>query len=239
MIWKHKTGAYILESSTGSTWEYGSASGKYHLRLFDKDQPDLNWEYPPVRVAVDNIIRSWLDKGVDGFRYVLSLSIPVHWMLANFFWDGRHQLYKMDGLSDAEVTISSAKYQHGAGHHACGPRMHEHLKDVGKILTLYSSAFSVSEMLVVKNPKEVIKSVGGTTFRDELGMANMPESWDISEYCDLKTLNHWKELRETVAPNETILETTRKEYHLKSRGHARPKSRTQRQVSQLVTPGSE
>lgn len=54
----------------GSAWEYDSASDEYYLHLFAKEQPDLNWEHAPVRDAVHDIIRFWLDKGVDGFRYV-------------------------------------------------------------------------------------------------------------------------------------------------------------------------
>lgn len=53
---------------TGSAWEYDSASDEYYLHLFAKEQPDLNWEHVPVREAVHDIIRFWLDKGVDGFR---------------------------------------------------------------------------------------------------------------------------------------------------------------------------
>jgi hypothetical protein len=74
---------------------------------------------------------------------------------------------KRHGLPDAEVTIPSAKYQHGADHYACGPRMHEYLQDIGRILKEYS-AFSVGEMPSVKDPKEVIKSVSET--RGELNM---------------------------------------------------------------------
>jgi glycosidase len=59
-----------MRLSIGNAWEYDSASDEYYLHLFAKEQPDLNWEHTPVRDAVHDIIRFWLDKGVDGFRYV-------------------------------------------------------------------------------------------------------------------------------------------------------------------------
>lgn len=56
-------------NQSGSAWEYDEASDEYYLHLFAPEQPDLNWENPKVRAAVHDIMRFWLDKGVDGFRY--------------------------------------------------------------------------------------------------------------------------------------------------------------------------
>lgn len=74
---------------------------------------------------------------------------------------------KQDGLPDATVRIPGAKFQWGDEHYACGPRLHEYLQDIGKILKEYN-AFSVGEMPAVQDPKEVIKSVGES--RGELNM---------------------------------------------------------------------
>lgn len=52
----------------GSTWEYQKERNQYYLHLFSKKQPDLNWENPEMRNAVYEMMRWWLDKGVDGFR---------------------------------------------------------------------------------------------------------------------------------------------------------------------------
>ncbi len=52
----------------GSAWEYDPRSGEYYLHSFFKEQPDLNWENPQVREEMKNILRFWLDLGVDGFR---------------------------------------------------------------------------------------------------------------------------------------------------------------------------
>ena len=52
----------------GSAWEYDQKSGQYYLHLFDVTQADLNWENEEVRNSVYEMMRFWLDKGVDGFR---------------------------------------------------------------------------------------------------------------------------------------------------------------------------
>jgi alpha-glucosidase len=52
----------------GSAWEYDNNTEEYFLHLFSKKQPDLNWENKDVRNALYDMIKWWLDKGIDGFR---------------------------------------------------------------------------------------------------------------------------------------------------------------------------
>ncbi|MEQ8153821.1 MAG: alpha-glucosidase [Clostridiaceae bacterium] len=52
----------------GSAWEYDETTEEYYLHMFSKKQPDLNWENPKLRQEVYNMMKFWLDKGVDGFR---------------------------------------------------------------------------------------------------------------------------------------------------------------------------
>jgi len=56
----------------GGAWERvleaDGSPGQWYLHLFDVKQPDLNWENPVVREEFHEILRFWLDRGVDGFR---------------------------------------------------------------------------------------------------------------------------------------------------------------------------
>lgn len=52
----------------GPTWTLDEASGQYYLHMFLPEQPDLNWDNPAVQTEFENILRFWLDRGVDGFR---------------------------------------------------------------------------------------------------------------------------------------------------------------------------
>jgi len=52
----------------GPAWEYDPATGQYYYHLFFKQQPDLNWRNPEVKQAMWDVVRFWLDLGVDGFR---------------------------------------------------------------------------------------------------------------------------------------------------------------------------
>jgi alpha-glucosidase len=57
--------------------------GQWYLHLFDTRQPDLNWGNPEVRAMFLDVLRFWLDRGVDGFRV-----------------DVAHGLVKAEGLPD-------------------------------------------------------------------------------------------------------------------------------------------
>ena len=49
-------------------WKYDSATNAYYLHYFSRKQPDLNWENPQVRKEVNDIMKFWANKGIDGFR---------------------------------------------------------------------------------------------------------------------------------------------------------------------------
>lgn len=58
-----------LDIFTGETaWEWEPARQQFYLHSFDVHQPDLNWTNPAVREAMKDVLRFWLDRGVDGFR---------------------------------------------------------------------------------------------------------------------------------------------------------------------------
>lgn len=52
----------------GSAWEWDERTGQYYLHTFDVKQPDLDWRNPEVVAAMHDVMRFWLDRGVDGFR---------------------------------------------------------------------------------------------------------------------------------------------------------------------------
>jgi alpha-glucosidase len=49
-------------------WTLDPATDQWYLHLFLPEQPDLNWNNPEVRRAMAEVLRFWLDRGVDGFR---------------------------------------------------------------------------------------------------------------------------------------------------------------------------
>lgn len=52
----------------GSAWQYEPARDQFYLHTFLVEQPEVNWRNPAVEAAQLQMVRGWLDRGVDGFR---------------------------------------------------------------------------------------------------------------------------------------------------------------------------
>jgi alpha-glucosidase len=52
----------------GSSWTFDDATRQHYYHAFLKEQPDLNWRNKDLRVAMLEVLKFWLDRGVDGFR---------------------------------------------------------------------------------------------------------------------------------------------------------------------------
>lgn len=64
-----------LSEFGGSAWQFDELTGQYFYHAFLRQQPDLNWRNPQVRQAIADVMRFWLNRGVDGFR------VDVMWHL--------------------------------------------------------------------------------------------------------------------------------------------------------------
>jgi len=109
---------------TGPAWEQIPGTEDFYLHLFDKKQPDLNWENPEVRQEAAEILKFWMDKGVDGFRF-----------------DVFNLFSKVYPLEDDEA----AGLLKGSKYFIDGPRIHEFLRELNEnSLALYDS-YTVGE----------------------------------------------------------------------------------------------
>ena len=119
----------------GSAWEKDPISNDYYLHYFSKKQPDLNWENNKVREEVYDVMKFWLDKGIDGFRMDV---IPFISKDQDF-----NNLSKKELLNPEKVYSS-------------GPRLHEFLKEMNsKVLSKYDilsigEAFGISEDTMIQ-----------------------------------------------------------------------------------------
>lgn len=110
---------------SGSAWEYVPHLGQYYLHIFAKQQPDLNWKNPKVREGVKDIMRFWLDKGVDGFRMDT----------LNFY-------SKVDGFPSVEGVEGLARAHR---YYQNGPHIHEYLRELHNDVLVHYDAMTVGE----------------------------------------------------------------------------------------------
>ena len=128
----------------GNAWQYSEKRGQYYLHLFDVTQADLNWENENVRKKVYEMIRFWLNKGVDGFRLdVINLI-------------SKDQRFLNDDGSDTRFVPDGRRF------YTDGPRIHEFLKEMnreafggGELITVGEmSSTSLDNCIKYSNPDE-------------------------------------------------------------------------------------
>ncbi|MDY7028862.1 MAG: alpha-amylase family glycosyl hydrolase, partial [Spirochaetota bacterium] len=112
---------------SGPAWEYDPTTGEYYLHLFDKKQPDLNWENPRMREDIYAMMRWWLDKGIDGFRMDV----------INF-------ISKAPGLPSVGPDEADSD-RGGMQYYMNGPRIHEFLQEMQEKALKGYDAMTVGE----------------------------------------------------------------------------------------------
>ncbi|MGC4153574.1 MAG: alpha-glucosidase [Propionicimonas sp.] len=98
---------------SGPAWRWIPEAGRWALHLFADHQMDLNWSNPALRSEVADIVRWWLDRGVDGFRL-----------------DVINYISKADGLPDGNRFVGELMEFTGVEHYFYGPRLDEHLREL-------------------------------------------------------------------------------------------------------------
>ena len=109
----------------GGAWEYDENLDEYYLHVFAKKQPDLDMSNPKVRTEVKEILRFWLDMGVDGFREDVITFIA-----------------KEDGLPNAYPPLPVAN---GLRHYVNKPLAHVYLQEFKREVLDHYDCFTVGE----------------------------------------------------------------------------------------------
>ena len=99
--------------------------GQWYLHLFDSSQPDFNWENPEVAEMFDDVLRTWFDRGIDGFRI-----------------DVAHGMAKATGLPDVpDVAEMSVHAWNQPGVHDILRRWRKLADSYGRDITLVGEAW--------------------------------------------------------------------------------------------------
>jgi alpha-glucosidase len=87
-----------LSEFGGSAWQFDRQTGQYYYHAFLRAQPDLNWRNPQVCEAMHEVMRFWLQRGIDGFR------VDAMWHLI------KDDLFR-DDPPNPDATSGQAPYQ--------------------------------------------------------------------------------------------------------------------------------
>ncbi|MEV4540381.1 glycoside hydrolase family 13 protein [Micromonospora echinaurantiaca] len=88
----------------GDTWTRTTnpdgTPGDWYLHLFAPEQPDFNWDHPRVRAEFEDILRFWLDRGVDGIRIDSAAMLAKDPTLPEATPDGPSPFVDVDAVHD-------------------------------------------------------------------------------------------------------------------------------------------
>jgi alpha-glucosidase len=129
----------------GPAWTFDPKTGQYYLHQFVKQQPELNFRNPDVLQAILDVMRFWLDKGVDGFR------VDVIWLMLkdehfrdnpiNPEWDGVNPFDQFNQIYTQNL-----------------PGVHDLIKAMRSLLDEYDERMMVGEVYLPND--ELIKYYG-------------------------------------------------------------------------------
>lgn len=118
------TPRYSFFDVNSNAWKYDSTTNAYYLHYFSQKQPDLNWENAKLRSEVYDMMKFWLDKGINGIR--------------------------MDAFQYVSKDISWPKYPVGyekniIKYYGMGPNLHNYLKEMEKAVISKYNVMTVAE----------------------------------------------------------------------------------------------
>lgn len=142
---------------SGSAWQYDETTDEYYLHLFSKKQPDVNWDNEHVRKEIYEMMKFWLDKGIDGFRMDV----------INF-------ISKTEGLPSVDTETEG--YVSGHQYFMNGPNIHTYLHEMNQEVLSKYDIMTVGEMPGVTTEEAKLYTAEG---RQELQMVFQFEHMDL------------------------------------------------------------
>ena len=121
----------------GKAWQWDEVRKEYYMHLFAIEQADLNMDNPLVREEVKNVLRFWLDLGVDGFREDVITFIS-----------------KKEGLPDDHFMPASK----GFFYFNHGPHLHEYLEEFKNDVFSHYDCMTLAEAPMI-TPKTALKYI--------------------------------------------------------------------------------
>jgi alpha-glucosidase len=149
-----------LSQFGGPAWTKDARTGQFYLHTFLREQPDLNWRNPDVRAAMYDVLRFWLDRGVDGFR------VDALWLLM-----------KDAELRDNPPNPSYRPTEPGIHrllqvHSADQPETHDAVAEMRAVLDQYKERVLIGEIYL---PIERLV----TYYGKDLGGAHLPFNFQL------------------------------------------------------------
>jgi alpha-glucosidase len=159
-------------AAVGPAWTFDHGSGQYYLNSFTPQQPDLNWDNPEVEAAMHDVLRFWLERGVDGFRLDVIQKIAKD-----------PELRDNRGPPAGEAEIR---------HDEDWPTIHDRLRQIRSVIDEYQDRMLVGEVHIY----DLARFIEYVNTGDQLHMAHnfafLQLPWDAAAMR--ASIDHFQEL---------------------------------------------
>ncbi|MTI79663.1 MAG: alpha-glucosidase [Firmicutes bacterium] len=191
-IWHDNKGKrpsnWVASFEMKNAWWLDEKTNQYYLGTFTRHQPELNWRNPELKEAVYDMIRHWLDMGVDGFRMDV-----VNWYIKDDQY--RNNPWK---LSFNPIDVQRHIYDRNR------PETHDICKEIRAITDKYADRMLVGE-IYANDAREAVSYHG--VENDELHMAFnfsfLFQRWSASGFYN-NIMEYYNLLPEDAWPNFTL-----------------------------------
>ena len=167
----------------GSAWDR-VPDGEWYLHLFDSSQPDFDWRNPEVGDMFEDVLRFWLDRGVDGFRV-----------------DVAHGLFKEESLRDQVVPAgedrrggvdvneshSMVERTHRDEPMWDQPEVHEVYRRWHEVLAEYDGDRMTVAEAWTQTPESMARFVRDDEMSQSFNFTWLLASWSASAFADVIT----------------------------------------------------
>jgi alpha-glucosidase len=158
--------------AVGPAWTFDPATDQYYLHSFMAEQPDLNWDNPEVEAAMHDVLRFWMDRGVDGLRL-----------------DAIHKIAKDPLLRDH----ANASRRHDQDWET----IHDRLRGIRRVIDEYDDRMIVGEVAL----DDLHRIVAYLGYGDQLHLAHnfvfIDQEWDAETYAT--SIEDFEKLAEDTA----------------------------------------
>jgi alpha-glucosidase len=145
----------------GPAWTRDEARGRWYLHLFAPEQPDLDWHNPAVSAEFEQILRFWLDRGVDGFRI-----------------DVAHALYKDPDLRDEDEPFPITPFASDWRRAVDQPEVHPLYRSWRGLVDSYPGERMLVGEVVFSDPVRIARYVREDELHLAFNFTLLFEEWD-------------------------------------------------------------
>ncbi len=171
----------------GPAWAYAPERDQYYYHMFVSEQPDLNWRNPDVRQAMLDVVRFWLERGVDGFRLdVFNMYFKDAQLRNNPLKPGLRAFDRQHHVYDCDQ-----------------PEMIPLLQELRGILNSYPSRYAVGETFISTREK-ILRYTGADKLHAAFNFEFTWSKFDPARY--VRYILDWEELyaKHGIWPNYVL-----------------------------------